>query len=48
MKAMQERFKDKPSTMFQDSIASFRCDAGCAMGDVIAESIIPTLSQSHS
>ena len=43
MKAIQERFKHAPPTMFQNSIAVFHCGAGCSIGDVIAESIVPTL-----
>ncbi len=43
MKAMQEHFKDKPPTMLQNSIAVFHCGAGCSIGDLIAESIVPTL-----
>jgi hypothetical protein len=43
MKAMQERFKDTPPTMFQNSVAVFHCGAGCTIGDVVAESIVPAL-----
>ncbi len=43
MKMMQERMKDQPPTMFQNSIAVFHCGAGCTIGDVIAESIVPAL-----
>jgi hypothetical protein len=41
MKALQERYKDVPPTMFQNSIAVFHCGAGCSIGDLIAESIVP-------
>jgi hypothetical protein len=41
MKALQERFKDTPPTFFQNSIAVFHCGAGCSIGDLIAESIVP-------
>lgn len=43
MEATAERLKDEPPTMFQNSIAVFHCGAGCAIGDVIAESIVPAL-----
>lgn len=43
MNAVQERLKVRPPTMFQNSIAVFHCGAGCAIGDVIAESIVPSL-----
>jgi hypothetical protein len=43
MKAIQERVKDRPPTMLQNSIAVFHCGAGCSIGDLIAESIVPTL-----
>lgn len=43
MKAIRERFKDAPPTMFQNCIAVFHCGAGCTLGDIAAESIVPTL-----
>lgn len=43
MQAMQERYKDRPPTWFQNSIAVFHCGAGCSIGDLIAESIVPVL-----
>jgi hypothetical protein len=43
MKAAVERNKDKPPTLFQLAIAVFHCGAGCSIGDLIAESIVPTL-----
>lgn len=43
MKAAQERTRDLPPTFFQNSIAVFHCGAGCSIGDLIAESIVPTL-----
>jgi len=43
MKAIQERYKDKPPTMFQNILAVYHCGAGCSIGDLIAESIVPTL-----
>ena len=39
---MRERLKGSP-TLFQNRIAAFHCGAGCAIGDVIAESIVPAL-----
>jgi len=42
IKAAQERFKDAPPTFFQNSIAVFHCGAGCSLGDLIAESIVPS------
>ncbi|MGH9512943.1 MAG: DUF4396 domain-containing protein [Terriglobales bacterium] len=43
MKAIQERYKDTPPTMFQNVLAVYHCGAGCSIGDMIAESIAPTL-----
>lgn len=43
MKELQERYKDAPPTLFQQSIAVFHCGAGCSIGDVIAESLVPSL-----
>ena len=43
MKEIQERFKDAPPTMFQNAIAVFHCGAGCTLGDIAAESAVPTL-----
>lgn len=43
MKALQEEYKGAPPTMFQNSIAVFHCGAGCSIGDLIAESIVPTM-----
>lgn len=43
MKAIQERYKDKPPTMYQNILAVYHCGAGCSIGDLIAESIVPTL-----
>lgn len=43
MKAIQERLKDAPPTMFQNCIAVFHCGAGCTLGDIAAESIVPTM-----
>ncbi len=43
MKAIQEQYKDKPPTMFQNILAVYHCGAGCSIGDLIAESIVPTL-----
>ncbi len=43
MKALQERLKDKPPTLFQNILAGYHCGAGCSIGDLIAESIVPTL-----
>jgi hypothetical protein len=43
IKVMQERLKHHPPTMFQNSIAVFHCGAGCVIGDVISESIVPAL-----
>jgi hypothetical protein len=43
MKTIQERVRDLPPTMLQNSIAVFHCGAGCSIGDLIAESIVPTL-----
>lgn len=43
MKAIQEHYKDTPPTMFQNFLAVYHCGAGCSIGDVIAESIAPTL-----
>ncbi len=43
VKALGERLKDKPPTMLQNSIAVFHCGAGCLVGDVIAESVVPAL-----
>ncbi len=43
MKAIQERYKNMPPTMFQKLLAVYHCGAGCSIGDVIAESIVPTL-----
>ncbi len=42
IKAMQERYKNNPPTLFQNSVAVFHCGAGCSIGDLIAESIVPT------
>ncbi|HEY1808768.1 MAG TPA: DUF4396 domain-containing protein [Acidobacteriaceae bacterium] len=43
MKAAVSRHKDDPPTLFQNSIAVFHCGAGCSLGDLIAESIVPAL-----
>jgi len=43
MKAAIERTRDRPPTMFQLSIAVFHCGAGCSIGDLIAESIVPAM-----
>lgn len=43
MKALQEQVKSKPPTLLQNTIAVFHCGAGCSIGDLIAESIVPTL-----
>ncbi len=43
MKTIQEQFKDKPPTMFQNILAVYHCGAGCSIGDLIAESIVPSL-----
>ncbi|HEX4029421.1 MAG TPA: DUF4396 domain-containing protein [Terracidiphilus sp.] len=43
MRAMQERYKDAPPTLFQNILAVYHCGAGCSIGDVIAESIAPGL-----
>jgi hypothetical protein len=43
MKALQERVKERPPTLFQNSLAVFHCGAGCSIGDLIAGSIVPSL-----
>ena len=43
MKAAIERHRQDPPTLFQNSIAVFHCGAGCSLGDLAAESIVPTL-----
>jgi len=47
MKAIQERYKerykDQPPTLFQNILAVYHCGAGCSIGDMIAESIVPAL-----
>lgn len=43
MKEAMERSKDLPPTPLQNAIAVFHCGAGCSIGDLIAESIVPTL-----
>jgi len=43
MKALAERTQDQPPTWFQNSVAVFHCGAGCSLGDLIAESIVPAL-----
>ena len=43
MKAIQEQFKDAPPTMIQNCIAVFHCGAGCTLGDIAAESMVPAL-----
>ena len=43
MKAIQEKYKDKPPTIFQNIVAVYHCGAGCSIGDLIAESIVPSL-----
>ena len=43
MKAVQERFKEAPPTLFQNCIAVFHCGAGCTVGDIAAETAVPTL-----
>lgn len=43
MKTIQEKYKDKPPTIFQNILAVYHCGAGCSIGDLIAESIVPTL-----
>jgi hypothetical protein len=43
MKRLQAALKDSPPTWLQNSIAVFHCGAGCAIGDVIAESMVPKL-----
>jgi hypothetical protein len=39
----QERFKDTPPTLLQNFIAVFHCGAGCTLGDILAESLVPVL-----
>jgi hypothetical protein len=39
----QDRFKDKPPTLLQNFIAVFHCGAGCTLGDILAESLVPAL-----
>lgn len=43
MKAAMEKYKDAPPTLFQNSIAVFHCGAGCSLGDLAAESVVPSL-----
>lgn len=43
MKAVMAKYKDAPPTFLQNSIAVFHCGAGCSLGDLIAESIVPGL-----
>ncbi|MGA8531550.1 MAG: DUF4396 domain-containing protein, partial [Acidobacteriaceae bacterium] len=43
MQAAMERHKDDPPTLFQNTLAVFHCGAGCSLGDLLAESIAPTL-----
>ncbi|HZZ37561.1 MAG TPA: DUF4396 domain-containing protein [Acidobacteriaceae bacterium] len=43
MKAAMERHRDDPPTLFQNTLAVFHCGAGCSLGDLIAESIVPAL-----
>jgi hypothetical protein len=44
MKSIKERFKDEPPTALQNSLAVFHCGAGCSIGDVLAELIVPALA----
>jgi hypothetical protein len=43
IKAAMERHKDDPPTLLQNTLAVFHCGAGCSLGDLIAESIVPAL-----
>ena len=43
MQEAMESTKDLPPTPLQNAIAVFHCGAGCSIGDLIAESIVPTL-----
>lgn len=43
MKEAMERTKELPPTPLQNAIAVFHCGAGCSIGDLIAESLVPTL-----
>lgn len=44
MKKMLEQHKGDPPTPIQATIAVFHCGAGCTIGDVVAELIIPSLA----
>jgi hypothetical protein len=41
MHGAQRRFQDTPPTMLQNLIAVFHCGAGCTLGDILAESLVP-------
>jgi Domain of unknown function (DUF4396) len=43
MKAAMEQHRNDPPTLFQNTLAVFHCGAGCSLGDLAAESIVPTL-----
>lgn len=43
MHGSQERNKHDAPTMLQNSIAVFHCGAGCSIGDLIAELIVPAM-----
>jgi hypothetical protein len=43
MKAAMEQHKGDPPTLLQNLLAVFHCGAGCSLGDLIAESIVPAL-----
>ncbi len=43
MKAAMERHKDDPPTLFQNTLAVFHCGAGCSLGDLVAETVVPAL-----
>lgn len=43
MQQIMERYKEAPPTLLQNSIAVFHCGAGCTLGDIAAESLVPSL-----
>jgi hypothetical protein len=44
MQSAIQKHKDDPPTWLQNSIAVFHCGAGCALGDMIAESLAAALT----
>ena len=43
MHGTAQRFKNTPPTLLQNLIAVFHCGAGCTLGDILAETLVPAL-----